>query len=103
VREEELSGIEPPPEPFAYMKTNPYWGIRSPAITMGFFFVIVLVGVWLAGMGVLQRFPLGSGIHWAPIVGGILWAAMGAGGTYVGIRRWRWKREYERVMGRSPW
>lgn len=93
----------PPDEPFAYMSTNPYWGIRSPLLLTVFFVGFTVAGLWLVAMGLLQRFPLGEGPHLGPIVGGLLWAAIGVAATYVGFRRMRWKREYERVMGRSPW
>jgi hypothetical protein len=93
----------PPREPFAHLSNNPYFGIRSPLLQTVLFVGFALGGLWLAGMGVFRRFPLGEGPHLGPIIIGVLWFALGAFAVYMGIRRMRWKREYERVMGRSPW
>lgn len=45
----------------------------------------------------------GDGAALFMAIAAVVLVAGGASNTYMGVRRVQWKREYERVMGRSPW
>ncbi|GAA2743859.1 hypothetical protein GCM10009868_19290 [Terrabacter aerolatus] len=98
------TGGTPPKEPFPVPEGGLFIGqIREPWVMTVFFAVIAVAGVVLfvvckkAADGGAQG-ALGAG--WALLA---MFGAVGLLGIVVGIRRWRWKHEYVRVMGRSPW
>jgi len=77
--------------------------VRSPAALTIMYAGVLCFGSWVtwAGITAYTKEDANAGIVLA--IAGLVMVASGVGFTYIGIRRWRWKREYERVMGRSPW
>lgn len=99
------SGDEPSPpeEPFAYLSNNPGYALRSPTGTIIVYAVFASFGAWLTCSSLLEYPRARDGWLLALAVVGIFSVAVGLYVMYMGVRRWQWKREYERVMGRSPW
>jgi hypothetical protein len=59
-------------------------------------------GLWVSGAGVVMfrdRPDISSAVI---VVAGLGTSIAGVAGIHMGIARMKWKREYERVMGRSP-
>lgn len=93
----------PPQEPFPHLTNHPSWGIRSPTFFALFFTGVALCGLWVIYSGATEYARSGDGAALFMAIAAVLLVAGGAINTYMGVRRWQWKREYERVMGRSPW
>lgn len=93
----------PPQEPFPHLTNHPSWGIRSPTFFALFFTGFALFGLWVMYSGAMEYARSGDGAALVMAIAAVLLVAAGAINTYMGVRRWQWKREYERVMGRSPW
>lgn len=94
----------PPKEPFPVPEGGIFIGqIREPWVMTLFFAVVAGAGVAFflackkAADGGAQG-ALGAGLALLGMFG-----VVGLMGIAVGVVRWRWKREYVRVMGRSPW
>ena len=98
------SGATPPKEPFPVPEGGLFIGqIREPWVMTVFFAVIATAGVvfFVVCKKAADGGAAGAlGAGWGLLA---MFGAVGLLGMFVGIRRWRWKREYVRVMGRSPW
>lgn len=92
----------PPEEPFAHMTNNPQFGPNSPVFLTLFAGAYTMAGGYVTWLG-LRAATTGRWSGLGIMFIGFCWMAVGAYGTYMGVRRWQWKREYERVTGRSPW
>lgn len=93
----------PPEEPFAYLSNNPGYTVRSPLGTIVVYAVFVGFGAWLTTSSLMEYPRARDGWLLAMAVVGAISMAGGIYVVYMSFRRWQWKREYERVMGRSPW
>ncbi len=96
----------PPEEPFAYVSQNRgllTLKIREPLLMGLFFLALTVVGV-IFFLQVKKGADAGAegamGVAWLILA---IFGGLGVIGMGIAAVRWRWKREYERVMGRSPW
>ena len=104
----------PPKEPFAYVSQERgllTLKIREP-ILMGLFFLaftfVHVVLVFTTGVVFFLQVKKGAdqGAEGAMGVAFLILAVFGGLGVIgmaIAAARWRWKREYVRIMGRSPW
>lgn len=97
---------QPPREPFAYVSQDRgllTLKIREP-LAMGLFFLaFTVVGIVFF---LVVRKDADQGAEGAMGVAYLILAifgGLGVIGMAIAAARWRWKREYVRVMGRSPW
>ena len=96
----------PPKEPFSYVSQDRgllTLKIREPAAMAVFFLLFIVVGVvffFLARQGVESG---AEGAGTAAVLILAVFGVLGLVGLGIALARWRWKREYVRVMGRSPW
>jgi hypothetical protein len=96
----------PPKEPFAYVSQERgllTLKIREPAAMAVFFLVFIGAGIVFF---LLCKQGADRGDQGALAVGYLILAIFGGLGLIgfgIAVRRWRWKQEYIRVMGRSPW
>ena len=96
----------PPKEPFAYVSQERgllTLKIREPALMAIFFLAFIVVGIVFF---LMLKKQADAGADGALNVGYLLLAIFCGGGLVglgIALRRWAWKREYVRVMGRSPW
>ncbi len=90
----------PPKEPFAYMSggQSPIPKIRTPVLELLLGMAIVIFGIYFPVDALVQHSGLGAGFFLF-----VMFAAVGGLGAHVGWRRLLWKREYTRMMGRTPW
>ena len=94
--------ISPPEEPFAHMTNHSFFGVNSPVFLTLFGIGLGLFGIWAIGLGLVRLGRTGQGEHLMAVVIGLPFVALGAVASFMGVQRMKWKREYERVMGRSP-
>jgi hypothetical protein len=96
----------PPREPFAYVSQDRgllTLKIREPALMFVFFLGLTVLGVIFflqVKKGADQGAEGALGVAYL-ILG--IFGVLGVIGMVIAAVRWRWKREYVRVMGRSPW
>lgn len=96
----------PPKEPFAYVSQERgllTLKIREPALMFVFFLALTVLGVVFflqVKKGADQGAEGAMGVAYL-ILG--IFGVLGVIGMAIAASRWRWKREYVRVMGRSPW
>ncbi len=101
-----MSAPVPPREPFSYVSQDRgllTLKIREPAVMAVFFALFIAVGVvffLLARQGVETG---AEGASTAATLILVVFGVIGLIGLGIALVRWRWKREYVRVMGRSPW
>lgn len=96
----------PPPEPFAYLSRQGRFvtlAIREPVAMLAFFAVFFGIGVILF-LVTLQGVNQGAeGALMAAVVLLVGFCGLGLVGMVIAWVRLRWKRDYVRVMGHSPW
>ncbi|MFM6847974.1 MAG: hypothetical protein ACKOVB_02600 [Terrabacter sp.] len=96
----------PPREPFAYVSQDRgllTLKIREPALMFVFFLALTVLGVIFflqVKKGADQGAEGAMGVAYL-ILG--IFGGLGVIGMVIAAVRWRWKREYVRVTGRSPW
>ncbi|MGO4599276.1 hypothetical protein [Terrabacter sp. 2RAF25] len=96
----------PPKEPFAYVSQERgllTLKIREPALMFVFFLALTVLGVIFflqVKKGADEGAAGAMGVAYL-ILG--IFGVLGVVGMVIAAARWRWKREYVRVMGRSPW
>jgi hypothetical protein len=99
-------GPTPPREPFSYVSQERgllTLKIREPALMAIFFLAFIVVGIVFF---LMLKKQADAGADGAMNVGYLILAifgGLGLVGLGIALRRWAWKREYVRVMGRSPW
>jgi protein-S-isoprenylcysteine O-methyltransferase Ste14 len=100
------AGPTPPKEPFSYVSQDRgllTLKIREPALMALFFLAFIVVGVIFF---LMLKKQADAGADGALNVGYlilVIFGGLGLVGVGIALRRWAWKREYVRVMGRSPW
>jgi len=100
------AGVQPPKEPFAYVSQERgllTLKIREP-LAMGLFFlaftVVGIIFFFMGKTGAAQGAEGAMGVAYLTLA---IFGGLGVIGMAIAAARWRWKREYVRVMGRSPW
>jgi len=100
------TGATPPKEPFAYVSQDRgllTLKIREPILMGLFFLAFTVVGViffLMVKKGADQGAEGAMGVAYLILA---IFGGLGVVGMAIAAVRWRWKREYVRVMGRSPW
>ena len=100
------TGSTAPKEPFSYVSQERgllTLKIREPLLMGLFFLALTVVGViffLMVKKGADQGDP---GAMPVPYLILAIFGGLGVIGMAIAAVRWRWKREYVRVMGRSPW
>ena len=100
------TGPTPPKEPFAYVSQERgllTLKIREPLLMGLFFLAFTVVGViffLMVKKGADQGAEGAMGVAYLILA---IFGGLGVVGMAIAAVRWRWKREYVRVMGRSPW
>ena len=96
----------PPREPFAYVSQDRgllTLKIREPVLMGLFFLAFTVVGViffFMVKKGADQGAEGAMAVAYLILA---IFGGLGVVGMAIAATRWRWKREYVRVMGRSPW
>ncbi|CAN7482840.1 hypothetical protein LJR027_003113 [Terrabacter sp. LjRoot27] len=105
-RQTDPAGPTPPKEPFSYVSQERgllTLKIREPALMFVFFLAFTVVGViffFMVKKGADQGAEGAMGVAFLILA---IFGILGVVGMAIAAVRWRWKREYVRVMGRSPW
>ena len=100
------TGPRPPKEPFSYVSQERgllTLKIREPLLMGLFFLALTVVGViffFMVKKGADQGAEGAMGVAYLILA---IFGGLGVIGMGIAAVRWRWKREYVRVMGRSPW
>ena len=100
------TGTSAPKEPFSYVSQERgllTLKIREPLLMGLFFLALAVVGViffFMVKEGADQGAEGAMGVAYLILA---IFAGLGVIGMAIAAVRWRWKREYVRVMGRSPW
>lgn len=100
------AGVQPPKEPFAYVSQDRgllTLKIREPLVMGLFFLAFTVVGVVFFLMVKKGADPGDAGAAGVAYLILAIFGGLGVIGMAIAAARWRWKREYVRVMGRSPW
>lgn len=100
------TGVQPPREPFAYVSQERgllTLKIREPLVMGLFFLAFTVVGVVFFLMVRKGADPGDAGAAGVSYLILAVFGGLGVIGMGIAAARWRWKREYLRVMGRSPW
>jgi protein-S-isoprenylcysteine O-methyltransferase Ste14 len=99
-------GPTPPKEPFSYVSQDRgllTLKIREPALMALFFLAFIVLGIvffLMVKKGADQGAEGAMGVAYLILA---IFGGLGLVGLGIAVRRWAWKREYVRVMGRSPW
>ena len=100
------SGTPAPKEPFSYVSQERgllTLKIREPLLMGLFFLALTVVGViffLMVKKGADQGDPAAMPVAYLILA---IFGGLGVIGMAIAAVRWRWKRQYVRVMGRSPW
>lgn len=100
------AGAQPPKEPFAYVSQDRgllTLKIREPIVMGLFFLAFTVVGIvffFMVKKAADQGAEGAMGVAYLILA---IFGGLGLVGMGIAVARWRWKREYVRVMGRSPW
>ena len=100
------TGTTAPKEPFSYVSQERgllTLKIREPLLMGLFFLALTVVGViffFMVKKGADQGDPGAMPVAYLILA---IFGGLGVIGMAIAAVRWRWKREYVRVMGRSPW
>ncbi|MEO6996635.1 MAG: hypothetical protein ABI112_00955 [Terracoccus sp.] len=96
----------PPREPFASISKQGGLfavGIREPWMMLLFFAVFFVVGIVFFRMAKSGSDSGAEGAMAVSVLILVVFCGLGVVGMVIAAVRLRWKAEYVRVMGRSPW